>query len=114
MFFNFYFVKISNSSISISSFWSDAKFSKLFALLTFSIPYFITNDDCDGETHEGVTVIIDSQGDAWITVSGKKGYGTSRIRNFNGGGHNHRTRNALMILAEAIRLDNEERLDWDS
>jgi hypothetical protein len=74
-------------------------------------PYFITNDDCDGETHEGVTVIIDSQGDAWITVAGKKGYGTSRIRNFNGGGHNHRTRNALMILAEAIRLDNEKRLD---
>jgi hypothetical protein len=74
-------------------------------------PYFITNDDCDGKIRQGITVIIDSQGDAWVTVDGNKGYGTSRIRTFNGGGHNHRTRNALMILAEAIRLDNEKRLD---
>jgi len=70
--------------------------------------YFIANDDCDGNSHEGITVTIDYQGDAWISVNGKKGYETCRIRTFAGGGHNHRTRNALMILAEAIRLDNEK------
>ena len=71
-------------------------------------PYFVTNDDCDGKLHEGITVTIDSQGDAWITVNDKRAFTSARIRTFAGGGHNHRTRNALMILAEAIRLDNEE------
>lgn len=70
--------------------------------------YFITNDDCDGNLHEGISVMMDSQGDAWITVSDKKAYSSARMRTFAGGGHNHRTRNALMILAEAIRLDNEK------
>lgn len=79
--------------------------------LKADIPYFITNDDCDGNLHQGITVTIDCQGDAWISINGERGYQTCRIRTFNGGGHNHRTRNALMILAEAIRLDNEGRLD---
>ena len=55
-----------------------------------------------------LSVIIDAQGDAWVTVTDRKGYATSRVRTFAGGGHNSRTRNALMILAEAIRLDNEK------
>ena len=45
-------------------------------------------------------------GDAWIGID---------VRNFLrfrmplcGGGQSPRTRNALLILAEAIRLDNEE------
>ena len=70
-------------------------------------PYFINNDDCDGQLKEGIQVTIDNQGDAWITVNDKRGYCTARMRTFAGGGHNSRTRNALMILAEAIRLDNE-------
>jgi hypothetical protein len=33
-----------------------------------------------------------------------------RCRTFDGGGQNHRTHQALLWLAQAIRLDNEERL----
>ena len=72
-------------------------------------PYFVTNDDYAGRRHEGITVTIDSQGDAWISINDEDAYCNARIRTFAGGGHNHRTRNALMILAEAIRLDNDER-----
>ena len=70
--------------------------------------YFVMNDDCDGRRHEGISVLMDNQGDAWITINDERGCCFARIRTFAGGGHNDRTRNALMILAEAIRLDNEE------
>lgn len=61
-------------------------------------------DDNDGT----LRVLIADDGDAWISVSGiREGHGL-RFRTYAGGGSSLRTRAALLILAEAIRLDNEE------
>ena len=35
-------------------------------------PYFLSNDDCDGNLHQGISVTIDSQGDAWISINGER------------------------------------------
>lgn len=64
------------------------------------------HDDTDGEIGEGyLTVEFNSVGDAFVGVDGK----TLRFRMNNGGGKSPCVRNALLVLAEAIRLDNEER-----
>ena len=69
--------------------------------------YFRTHDDCDGDLGQGVSVTIDPQGDVWLDTTTKMC--PCRFRTFFGGGQSLRVRNALLILAEAIRLDNEER-----
>jgi hypothetical protein len=65
-------------------------------------------DDCDGvKTREqSVRVIMDFTGDTYVAAGTSK---LMRFRTFYGGGASLRVRNALLILAEAIRLDNEER-----
>ena len=68
--------------------------------------YFRTHDDCDGEDHKGVTVLFSDDGDAHI-VTPREG---CRFRTFAGGGQSPRVRNALIILALAIKADNEEKL----
>lgn len=67
--------------------------------------YFRTHDDCDGDTKKGIQVIFDKLGDAHFSVQNMKG--ECRFRTF-GGGQSLRVRNALLILAEAIRLDNDD------
>lgn len=66
------------------------------------------HDDTDGETglEQDLTVAISQDCDAWIVAGGGK---TLRFRNWFGGGMSLRTRNALLVLAEAIRRDAEER-----
>jgi hypothetical protein len=80
------------------------------------VSYGRIHDDHDG-TNEGVlSVSIDRQGDAFISIQSRnRGPGRNqfsdmlRFRTSGGGGMSLRVRNALMVLAEAIRLDNEER-----
>lgn len=67
--------------------------------------YSRTQDDTDGDPTNGVLRVMFSQdGDAWISING---HSLIRFRTQNGGGRSPRTRTALLILAEAIRLDTE-------
>jgi hypothetical protein len=52
-------------------------------------------------------VYFDKSGDAWVETT-KKYNKALRFRDFLGGGQSQRVRNALMILALAIELDNED------
>jgi hypothetical protein len=66
--------------------------------------YTRQHDDTDGEDAGKLTVFFDEQGDAFLCIDNGDAL---RFRTFGGGGLSGRTRNALLILAEAIRLDNE-------
>jgi len=71
------------------------------------VAYRRLHDDHDG-TREGMLIVTFSpDGDAWVTTD--KHHGSSlRFRNHFGGGNSPRTRNALMLLALAIKLDEAE------
>jgi hypothetical protein len=76
--------------------------------LTPNKPYTRLHDDHDG-THQGrIGVIFDQMGDAYIFSDHQP---FLRFRTWGGGGNSLRVRNALVILAEAIRLDNEDKPD---
>lgn len=67
--------------------------------------YFRTQDDCDGDRSSGISVHITDDGDVSVmTFRGPCRYRMPMI----GGGLSHRTRNALLVLALAIKWDNEE------
>jgi len=67
--------------------------------------YFRTHDDCDGELSNGIVVTISTDGDAWVETCP----GGCRFRMpMTGGGLSPRVRNALLLLAVAIQLDNQE------
>ena len=68
--------------------------------------YFRTHDDCDGDRSEGINVVIGPDSDAWIAIHQRNN--SCRYRTYYGGGLSKRTRNALLILALAIKLDNDE------
>ena len=70
--------------------------------------YFITQDDNEGNAASGLSVMFSEDGDAWVKTYDKP-MESCRFRTYAGGGRSHRVRNALMILAEAIRLDSQER-----
>ncbi len=67
--------------------------------------YSRLHDDHDGTFKGIISVGFDQMGDAWLFVEDQS---PLRFRTWEGGGMSLRTRNALVILAEAIRLDNEE------
>jgi len=70
--------------------------------------YFRTHDDCDGDLSKGISVVISIDGDAHIW-SNNGAFSSCRYRiPISGGGRSPRVRNALLILAMAIKLDNEE------
>lgn len=74
------------------------------------IPDFVysrVHDDHDGEFSGILNVQIDRQGDVWISTD-QHFFPPMRFRTYGGGGMSQRTRNALLILAEAIRMDNED------
>lgn len=64
-------------------------------------------DDTDGETgpDQDLAVSIGPDGDMWVLMPGA----SLRFRSWAGGGQSLRVRNALLVLAEAIRRDNEAR-----
>ncbi len=63
------------------------------------------HDDHDGTGQGHLSVSISPDGDAWIKTNGTI-HQYLRFRTHGGGGGSLRVRNALIILAEAIRLDN--------
>jgi len=64
--------------------------------------YEVQHDDTDGKDTGWLSVMFDELGDARISIDHRP---SLRFRTYGGGGKNIRTRIALMILAEAIRLD---------
>ena len=68
------------------------------------------HDDHDGTREGEIEVIFDSQGDAWFMTDKHQGV-PLRFREALGGGRSQRVRNALMILAWAIKLDNRDHPD---
>lgn len=82
-----------------STFWLET--------LSSTTTYRRIHDDHDGYREGVLSLGIDRQGDVWLTTD-KHVYPPMRFRTWAGGGISLRTRNALLILAEAIRLDNED------
>ena len=68
--------------------------------------YSRVHDDSEGDKSQTLNVCFSQDGDAWLS----SGLLTTslRFRTDFGGGNSLRTRNALLILAMAIKLDNEE------
>jgi len=66
-------------------------------------------DDTDGETSSDhiLSLMFTRDGDAWLMLPSARH--SLRFRTYAGGGDSLRVRNALLLLAEAIRRDNEER-----
>ena len=67
--------------------------------------YQILEDDSPDGT---LSVCISNDGDVHVQVmpgETKHAYSSIRFRTFAGGGRHKRVRNAILILAEAIRLD---------
>lgn len=67
--------------------------------------YARRHDDTDGQNEGYIGVHIDASGDVWFQADTTH---SLRFRTWGGGGQSLRTRNALLILADAIRLDNQE------
>ena len=70
--------------------------------------YTRRHDDTDGEMGEDqeLTVTFGPDGDAWVVLP--QSLKSLRFRTLSGGGKSLRVRNALLVLAEAIRRDNED------
>lgn len=64
------------------------------------------HDDDDGTKNGRVVVMFLENGDGIISTDGHVG-SPLRFRTMGGGGNSLRVRNALMLLAWAIKLDNE-------
>lgn len=83
-----------------SSFWP--------RVLDTKVGYRRISDDTSGD----LAVVFSDDGDSWVEVVSridpKESILTHRFRTpFFGGGESHHVRNALIILAIAIKLDNE-------
>lgn len=63
------------------------------------------HDDHDGDPKGGLMVTVDRMGDVYIATDRGPWL---RFRTFGGGGRSERTRAALLVLAEGIRLDNSD------
>ena len=66
--------------------------------------YSRVHDDCDGDPSQSLDVIMSPDGDIHLVA----GTISLRFRTFHGGGMSPRVRNALIVLAEAIRRDNAD------
>lgn len=88
----------------------DALLDSEFWLYTIATrtTYARTHDDTDGEDGQFMSVLFDEMGDAYVDKVSSNPF-SLRFRTHGGGGHSLKTRKALLILAEAIRQDNEER-----
>jgi hypothetical protein len=76
--------------------------------LSYKTAYSRIHDDHDGTFDGEIGVYFTQDSDAWVEIAKKDG-GALRFREgIIGGGSSPRVRNALMILAYAIKLDNEK------
>lgn len=66
--------------------------------------YSRVHDDCEGDLTQTLGVMVGGDGDVHVLLPNFK---SLRFRTWGGGGLSLRTRNALLVLAEAIRRDNE-------
>ncbi len=82
-------------------FWIDS--------LETNTTYSRLHDDRDGTKTGSINVIFSEDGDTWIKIEHEIPGGSLRFRNDFGGGESLRVRNALIMLALAIDLDNQER-----
>lgn len=71
--------------------------------------YSRLHDDTDGHTTTDHTLQVYVAQDADLHVFLPNSMESLRFRSYFGGGKSLRVRNALMVLAEAIRRDNEDR-----
>lgn len=70
------------------------------------------HDDCDGENKGIISVMVHPMiSDVIVNIFPRDCSGL-RFRTLEGGGLSLRVRNALLILAVAIKKDNEERPQW--
>jgi hypothetical protein len=71
------------------------------------------HDEQDGTGHGELHVSFLPNGDMVVAITGDEEQASPplRFRSYEGGGRSLRTRNALFILLEAIRLDSLERPD---
>lgn len=72
------------------------------------VPYSVVHDDHDGTYEPELSVVFTPDGDAHLSLKGSKASAmpSVRFRTGIGGGHALRVRTALVVLAEAIRLDS--------
>lgn len=77
------------------------------ATIDTRVSYSRRHDDTDGKPgpDQELAVTFGQDGDAWLLLPGMQ---SLRFRTWAGGGHSLRVRNALLVLAEAIRRDNAE------
>lgn len=67
-------------------------------------PYRVPTDDSDGKANAPALIVTFSEdGDAWVETTG-----IVRIRTYFGGGRWHLIRAALLVLAWAIKTEQEE------
>jgi hypothetical protein len=94
-------VAVALNTLIEGSYWPDS--------ISTNTTYVRRQDDTDGErsSEHDLVVHIGCDGDAWVRAGGS--LRTLRFRNCFGGGWSVRVRNALLVLAEAIRRDNEAR-----
>lgn len=67
--------------------------------------YSRIHDDHDGDAMQALEVMVMHDGDVAVSIGKRQ---ELRFRTDTGGGCSPRVRNALLVLAEAIRRDNEE------
>lgn len=73
-----------------------------------NVRYSRLHDDHDGKRNGHISVFIGEDGDVWVNPIDENAGGLRFRMPLHGGGASPRVRAALVILAEAIRLDNEE------
>ncbi len=66
-----------------------------------------TEDDDSPPNEAWLQVVFSIDGDAWVAKMTDSPIKSIRKRTYAGGGRDHRTRQALMILAYAMKLDAE-------
>lgn len=79
--------------------------------LTTRETYVRTQDDCDGIPTKGqLSVTFTEDGDAWLMAMDSETHSmvSMRFRTMIGGGISLRTQQAIVFLAEAMRLDELE------
>lgn len=74
------------------------------ANLKLNTRYKRQHDDTDGEDTGCLNIQFSIDGDAWVSINRRN---MIRFRALTGGGQSPKTYAALLILAEAIRQDNE-------
>ena len=73
------------------------------------------HDDIDGIFEGRIIIQFSRDGDVWVStdIPPNKSLRFRMAGYLTGGGRSPRTRNALMLLALAMKLDNEEKPDPD-